>query len=99
MKKSKKLLWDRVNTRKVAQHKLTVEEVEEALADRRRIDKRTGTGDSGQNKDIRRYRVVGKTLSGDFITVILGITSNDLPRVVTAFPSPPKDVRLYKRRL
>jgi uncharacterized DUF497 family protein len=98
MKKSNKLLWDSVNRRKIVQHNLTVEEVEEALADRRRVDNRTRTGDSGQNKDIKRFKMVGKTYAGDFITVILGITSNGLPRVVTAYPSPQKDVRLYKRR-
>lgn len=93
-----RLVWDNVNTHKIARHNLTVDDVEEALVDRRRVDNRTRTGDSGQNKDMKRFKMVGKTLSGDFITVILGITVDGLPRVVTAYPSPQKDVRLYKRR-
>jgi uncharacterized DUF497 family protein len=99
MKKSSKLLiWDSVNRREIREHALTTEDVEEAFYDRNRFSRRTHTGKRGRNKDVKRYRIVGKGFGGEFITIIFGITKEGNRRVVTAFPSPPEDKALYKQR-
>ncbi|MEM6429030.1 MAG: DUF4258 domain-containing protein [Deinococcota bacterium] len=87
------LHWDAVNLRKIQKHGLAVEDVEEALADNRRLTLRTKTG-----QDAKRYKVIGKTVAGDFVRVILGITQNGDPRVVTAFPAPDADIRAYRTK-
>ena len=94
------LVWDAVNTRKLAEHGLTTLDVEEALTDRTRFTARTRRRDGQQaSQDTKRFRVIGKTRAGDFVTVILGITLEQRPRVVTAYPSSKRDIRAYRKRV
>jgi uncharacterized DUF497 family protein len=88
-----KLLWDAINLRKLQEHGLIVDDIEEVLTDSRRLTYRTKSG-----QDTRRYKVIGKTVAGDFVRVILGITQNGNPRVVTAFPASDADIRAYRAK-
>ncbi|MDZ7705395.1 MAG: hypothetical protein U5L04_13045 [Trueperaceae bacterium] len=94
-----KLIWDDINERKIAEHGLTKSDVEEALTDRNRFTTRTRQRDGLQiAEDKKRYRVIGKTRAGDFVVIILGVTLEDKPRVVTSYPASKRDVRTYRKR-
>ncbi len=63
-----KLLWDDWNIEKITtKHRVSPEEVEEAIQDSRRHVSRTRTGAHGY----RRYKVVGRTLSGRYLRVVI----------------------------
>ena len=45
-----------------------------------------------------RFRLIGRTLGGDLLTVVIAPTSNDRAwRPVTAYPSEPGEVQLFER--
>jgi uncharacterized DUF497 family protein len=45
-----------------------------------------------------RFRLIGRTLGGEFLTVVIAPTSNhQVWRPVTAYPSEPGEVQLFER--
>ena len=89
-----KLTWKRsIVIKIVTKHQVTPEEVEDALADRWRYQKRVGTSEAG----IRRYQVIGKTQAGRLLRIILDIDGRTVIPV-TAFDAPYADQNLYHKR-
>lgn len=86
------LVWDRINSRKVIEHRVEPVEVEEAFLDLRAYIKRTkGT------KKLRRYLMIARTESGRYLRVIFERLPEGI-RVVTAFDADTSDHRLYWRQ-
>lgn len=86
-----KLIWDRINLRKILAHRVEPEEVEEAFADARGNVRRVGG-----SKQLRRYQLIARTESGRYLRVIFERLPEGV-RVVTAFDADDKDHRLYWR--
>lgn len=86
------LIWDRINLRKVIDHRVEPDEVEEAFDDRRRLVRRTRS--EGQ---VRRYQMIAQTASGRYLRVIFEQLPEGI-RVTTAFDADDRDYRRYQQR-
>lgn len=83
--------WDDFNIDHIAEHNVSPEEAEQAVLDPDRIV--TEAYNSGKEK---RKAIVGKTLEGRYLTVVL-TARNALFRVVTARDSNATEKRRFRR--
>jgi uncharacterized DUF497 family protein len=88
-----KLIWDQRNIAHIARHRVAPEEVNQAIADPRRVQLRARAGRYGY----RRYKIVGQTLSGRYLRVLLDLMPEGF-YTVTAFAADAADRRAYNRR-
>ncbi len=82
------LLWDDRNVDHIARHRLTPEEVEEVWASRHIFE---------HVSDVR-YRVLGRTFAGRFLTIYVDREEVGLYYVVTARPMSGRERREYDRK-
>ena len=88
-----RVCWDTWNIGHIARHRVRKAEVEEALRDPNRYVART----RARSKNERRYLVVGRTMSGRMLRVILALKENCV-YPITAFDATDADRRLYRRK-
>lgn len=82
------LAWDERNEEHIARHGVTREEVEDAVRNKPFVTRaRDGT-----------YRVIGQTLGGRYLTVIVAPRVDGPFYVVTARDAEPGERRGYRRR-
>lgn len=86
------LIWDRINLRKVLDHRVEPDEVEEAFEDPRRLIRRTRS-----LQGVRRYQMIAQTASGRYLRVIFEQLPEGI-RVTTAFDADDGDHRRYRQR-
>ncbi|MBI4317159.1 MAG: BrnT family toxin [Chloroflexi bacterium] len=84
----RRLIWDPWNVAHIADHQVIPEEVEEVCHGRPMT--------STTLED--RLRVVGPTLAGRMLTVILAAKEEGVYYLVTARPASRKERRLYQQR-
>ncbi|MGH2585506.1 MAG: BrnT family toxin [Dehalococcoidia bacterium] len=84
--------WDDANERHIDEHRVTVEEVEEALLDPRRLP-----AAAHSTSTERRYAAIGTT-SGGRILFVAFTTRRGRIRVITAYTAPEWMRRQYRRR-
>ena len=83
----RRLLWDLWNVSHIAQHGVTVDDVEEACA-RSPLEYETYAG---------RLRLVGRNAAGNLLTIIVAPTPDDgVYYTVTARPAAKKEQQLYR---
>jgi uncharacterized DUF497 family protein len=90
-----KLNWKRTIINKLRdKHHVSVYEVEDALTDPKRIQKRVGVD---RKRNQRRYLVIGRTASGRMLSIFLDHDDKGLTPV-SARDADNKEYRWYTRR-
>ena len=84
--------WDEANERHIDEHRVTIEEAEEALLDPRRLP---ATARSTSTE--RRIATIGSTAGGRILFVVFTVRRGRL-RVITAYTAPEHMRRQYRRR-
>jgi uncharacterized DUF497 family protein len=90
-----KLNWKRAIISKLRdKHHVSVEEVEDALTDPKRVQKRVGVD---RKRNQRRYLVIGRTASGRMLSIFLDYNDKGLTPV-SARDADDKEYKWYTRR-
>ena len=88
------LKWTQRIVDHISRHRVTPEEVEEVIYEGKPFVRR-GSG-SGEEK---RYYVLGQTLAGRYLVIVLGRVSNAAFKIITTRNMEEHERRLYKKHV